>query len=93
MDQAGNLYGGTAAGGTSDECTVANANGCGTASELQTRNGAWREIILHNFQSKGDRGVPGGVISDSAGNLYGSAMFGGPFGNAGVVFELTPPAK
>jgi hypothetical protein len=92
IDSAGNLYGTTAAGGTSDECTVGIANGCGTAFELTPSGTHWKETILHNFLSKGDGGVPGGVISDASGNLYGGALFGGRYNNAGTIFELTPPA-
>ncbi|HWY22154.1 MAG TPA: choice-of-anchor tandem repeat GloVer-containing protein [Candidatus Acidoferrum sp.] len=90
IDSSGNLYGTTAAGGTSNECTVGYANGCGTAFELTPQGAHWKETILHNFLSKGDGGVPGGVISDASGNLYGGALFGGPYQNAGVVFELSP---
>jgi uncharacterized repeat protein (TIGR03803 family) len=92
IDSLGNLYGTTAAGGTSNECTVGNANGCGTAFELTPHSTQWKETTLHNFLSKGDGGVPGGVISDASGNLYGGALFGGPYENAGIIFELTPPA-
>jgi uncharacterized repeat protein (TIGR03803 family) len=92
LDAAGNLYGITAAGGTSDECTVENANGCGTAFELSPQGTHWKQTILHNFLSKGDGGVPGGVVSDASGNLYGGALFGGKFDNGGTIFELTPPA-
>jgi len=90
IDASGNLFGTTAAGGTSFECTVGTAAGCGTAFELKHNGSAWKEITLHSFQAKGDGGVPGGVIADAAGNLYGGALFGGRFDNAGVIFELTP---
>ncbi len=92
IDASGNLYGTTAAGGTSNECTVGNANGCGTAFELTLHGTHWKETILHNFLSKGDGGVPGGVISDASGKLYGAALYGGPYNNGGTIFELTPPA-
>jgi uncharacterized repeat protein (TIGR03803 family) len=91
IDPAGNLYGTTAGGGTGNACTVGNANGCGTAFELQPHGNGWKEITLHNFLAQGDGGAPGGIIRDAAGNLYGGALFGGPY-SAGVVFELTPPA-
>ena len=32
----------------------------------------------------------GGVIKDSAGNLYGTTGSGGPYQGDGTVFELTP---
>jgi uncharacterized repeat protein (TIGR03803 family) len=92
IDALGNLYGITAAGGTGNSCTVGNANGCGTAFELTRQGTHWKETILHNFLSKGDGGVPGGVISNASGNLYGGTQFGGRFDNAGTIFELTPPA-
>jgi uncharacterized repeat protein (TIGR03803 family) len=92
LDAAGNLYGITAAGGSSNECTVENANGCGTAFELSPQGTHWKLTILHDFLSKGDGGVPGGVVSDASGNLYGGTLFGGRFNNAGTIFALTPPA-
>ena len=47
--------------------------------------------ILHAFNPGGrDGAFPiAGLISDAAGNLYGTADFGGAF-NAGTVFELSP---
>jgi uncharacterized repeat protein (TIGR03803 family) len=90
VDASGNLYGATAAGGPSDECEVETSDGCGTAFELQVRSGHGKETILHNFLSEADGGVPGGLIADSSGNLYGATMFGGP-PLGGLIFELTPP--
>jgi uncharacterized repeat protein (TIGR03803 family) len=57
---------------------------------------AQTETILHNFDDKGDGGSPyGGLLLDSAGNLYGTTSSGGnltgcvpPFG-CGVSFELS----
>jgi uncharacterized repeat protein (TIGR03803 family) len=44
--------------------------------------------VLHNFTSGADGGIPyGGVIRDSAGNLYGTTSQGGASG-AGVVFKI-----
>jgi uncharacterized repeat protein (TIGR03803 family) len=47
--------------------------------------------VLHNFT--GDDGylpqVRNGLVFDSAGNLYGTAEYGGRYGH-GVVFELSP---
>jgi len=90
IDAAGNLFGTTSGGGTGNSCTVGNVNGCGTAFELKPHGNVWTEITLHNFLSQGDGGVPGGVIRDTAGHLYGGTLFGGRF-DAGVVFEITPP--
>jgi uncharacterized repeat protein (TIGR03803 family) len=48
------------------------------------------ETVLHNFNSK-DGAIPGGLIFDSSGNLYGTTDVGGKFGD-GTVFELSPKA-
>ena len=49
---------------------------------------SYSETLLHNF-SNFPRGAnpPGGVIRDSAGNLYGTTLHGGA-ANAGVVYKL-----
>jgi len=82
FDQSGNLYGTTNGGGT---------NGCGTVYELSPSDGGWTEKVLYSFQCGSTDGqYPiGGLIFDSAGNLYGTTNFGGAH-NGGTVFELTP---
>jgi uncharacterized repeat protein (TIGR03803 family) len=51
---------------------------------------AWGgEKVLHAFHGGDGWGPENGVIADGAGNLYGTASFGGP-SNKGVVFNLTP---
>jgi uncharacterized repeat protein (TIGR03803 family) len=83
FDKSGNLYGTTSAGGTS---------GNGTIFELVPSGSSWTETILHNFQNADDGAVPyGGLISDAAGNFYGSATEGGT-GGGGTIFELTSDA-
>lgn len=77
-DSAGNLYGTTYSGG---------ANGWGTVYKLDSSG---TETVLHSFTLGVDGGFPiGGVILDSAGNLYGTTLFGGSSGY-GVVFEMDP---
>jgi uncharacterized repeat protein (TIGR03803 family) len=52
--------------------------------------GAGKETVLHSFTGGVDGGQPyGGVIGDSAGNLYGTTYSGGP-PNKGVVYKLDP---
>jgi len=84
FDSAGNLYGTTQYGG---------AYNVGTVFELRsTAGGSWAEKVLHTFGSGTDGTYPiGGVTFDAAGNLYGTAQFGGANGD-GTVFELTPKA-
>jgi len=53
------------------------------------------EKVIYTFSgSPGGAGPVGGLIADSSGNLYGTALHGG--GNAacdcGIVFELSPPS-
>ena len=96
FDSTGNLYGTTAFGGKLNGCT--DSLGCGTVFELA----AGTETVLHTFTGGSDGAQPfAGLISDSAGNLYGTASAGGNVTNllcqtgyngragCGVVFKLT----
>jgi uncharacterized repeat protein (TIGR03803 family) len=102
FDAAGNLYGTTTGGGTSNAGTVFKLT--------PNSNGSWTESVLYSFCSLrncADGGNPNavgltgaGLISDAAGNLYGTTTQGGsgtgcppdvPYG-CGVVFKLTPNA-
>ena len=93
FDTAGNLYGTTAFGGSSG-CYI----GCGTVFELTPgAKGKWKEKVLHRFSVNGTDGKDGwnpyaGVISDTAGNLYGTTEYGG-FYYYGTVFQLAPKAN
>jgi uncharacterized repeat protein (TIGR03803 family) len=79
FDRTGNLYGTTFAGGL---------NGQGTVFELSPTG---EEKILYTFGSQaGDGNTPiGGLVLDTAGNLYGVTAYGGANG-FGTVFEITP---
>jgi uncharacterized repeat protein (TIGR03803 family) len=87
FDAAGNLYGTTAAGGSSNRCQ----GGCGTVFKLTpSSSGRWKETILRSFgPGQGGSAPFAGVVLDKAGNLYGTTQRGG-INNAGVVFKLTP---
>src|ERR1039458_7954476 len=84
-DSAGNLYGTAQFGGS-------GGSDAGVAFKLDT---AGKEKVLKNFTGGADGGRPtSGAIRDLAGNLYGTAGFGGigscePDG-CGVVFKLKP---
>ena len=86
-DAAGNLYGTTADGG---------ANAGGTVFELSPlAGGGWAEKTLFRFSPIENYSYSplGGVVPDSAGNLYGTTYFGGKGGTyGGTVFELKPQA-
>jgi uncharacterized repeat protein (TIGR03803 family) len=86
-DTSGNLYGTTQIGGSA---------GYGIVFELSppaAGQKTWSETILHSFQGGADGSAPnGGLVFDTAGNLYGTTSAGGS-ANAGTVFKLTPPAS
>ncbi len=99
FDSQGNLYGTTANGGSSEVCD----GGCGTVFKLSPQNGNWSETVLYNFCSLSDctdglSPARGPLVRDSAGNLYGTAYFGGTYrncngGGCGVVFKLDTAGK
>ena len=103
FDQAGNLYGTTEEGGNPSQC-VGEGNGCGVVFELIPKaGGGWKEKVLHHFTGGKDGGLSfAGLIFGQAGNLYGTAAWGGnlnyctPYGfsgGCGVVFKLVPNSK
>jgi uncharacterized repeat protein (TIGR03803 family) len=88
-DAAGNGYG-TTAGGGHDES--------GTVYELSPTTGYH---LLYAFSNgSGGRQPQGNLAFDSAGNLYGTTIYGGVdktcgggVNGCGVVFKLTPPSN
>lgn len=87
-DRDGNLYGTTQGGGTG-LCYDSLWGNCGTVFELTRVGNTWSEIVLHNFNGIDGERPTGPVAFDSAGNLYGTTVYGGVYG-AGTVFELSP---
>jgi len=84
LDSVGNLYGTTFEGGTGR---------VGTVYKLVHGANRWQERVIHNFvpNAQGDGGFNpyGGVILDSAGNLYGTTTACQcSYTNQGTVFEL-----
>jgi uncharacterized repeat protein (TIGR03803 family) len=76
QDSVGNLYGTTYYGGASIWGVVFKLDTTGT------------ETVLYSFTGGADGAEPyAGLLRDSAGNLYGTTVFGGA-SNWGVVFKL-----
>jgi uncharacterized repeat protein (TIGR03803 family) len=94
FSRSGVLYGTTLSGGGGNEqCSSQARIGCGVVFELKRKQGKWKEAVLYRFPSS-SAGPNGGLLSDQAGNLYGTTVAGGIccapiFGwGAGTVFEL-----
>ena len=93
FDSAGNLYGTTVLGGDLSSC---GGLGCGTVFKLTPTFGGWTQSLLYAFSGGADGSLPSSrLISDSAGNLYGTAYLGGTVNSncpngCGVVFALEP---
>jgi len=91
FDQNGNLDGVTYLGGS----------GLGTVFQLtRASHRSWTENVLYSFTGSDGSGPEGTLISDHAGNLYGTTIHGGSGGSCGrqspdcgTIFKLTPPAK
>jgi uncharacterized repeat protein (TIGR03803 family) len=87
FDQAGNIYGTTSSGGS---------HGLGTVFELSPAGGGtYTETVLYSFAGGTDGANPyDGVVFDTAGNLYGTTVYGGGAticqSGCGTVFKLSP---
>ncbi len=79
LDSAGNFYGTTQFGGSSNRGIIFKLNPAG------------QETVLYTFTGSSDGGIPiGRLIRDGAGNLYGITSSGGDATcSCGTVFELT----
>jgi uncharacterized repeat protein (TIGR03803 family) len=81
-DSAGNLYGTTFEGGNLQACSF---SGCGVVFKMTA---AGLQTVLRSFDFTDGSTPLGGVVRDSAGNLYGTTSQGGTdsFGN---VFKIS----
>jgi uncharacterized repeat protein (TIGR03803 family) len=80
LAEPGTLYGTTTQGG---------AHNAGVVFKLVRSASGWKEQVLYNFTGLSDGCFPyAGVISDAAGNLYGTTELGG-LNRGGTAFELT----
>jgi uncharacterized repeat protein (TIGR03803 family) len=92
LDKAGNIYGTTLRGGSSNSTACYGTNNCGIIYELSPQAGDyWAETVLHSFAGYPLDGMApmAGLVFDDFGNLYGTTLMGGKRG-AGTVFELSP---
>ncbi len=83
FDSSGNLF------GTTNTDTVENS---GVIFELTNVPGSgWQETLLHRLNGGETEGEwpEGGVVMDSAGNLFGTTPEGGNLNGGGTVFELS----
>ena len=79
LDPAGNIYNTTFAGG----------NGNGVLYKLTPSGSGYTGSVLYSFSGPDGNGPSSGVISDIAGNLYGTT-YGGGSNNTGTVYQLMP---
>jgi uncharacterized repeat protein (TIGR03803 family) len=86
FDAAGNLYGTTYYDGKND---------IGAVYELSPVGGKWKERVLHSFEG----GLDGSeslstLVSDAAGNLYGTTIAGGASGcDCGTLFKVAAGSR
>lgn len=84
FDKSGNLYGTT---------YYAGAHDVGTVYKLTRGEGSWTESVLYSFKGGTDGSSPiSTLVSDAAGNLYGTTSEGGSGCSCGVIFKLAPGA-
>ena len=81
QDTSGAVYGTTNEGGSA---------GYGTVFKVDAQG---KETLLYSFANGTDGAYPyAGLVLDSAGNLYGTTVYGGASGY-GTVFEIDPSGK
>jgi uncharacterized repeat protein (TIGR03803 family) len=85
FDASGNLYGTSVGGGVYNPGTIFKLT--------PNTSGEWTETVLYSFTGGNDGAYPSvPLIMDSAGNLFGTTLWGGPAGDTtgGVAFEFVP---
>lgn len=80
VDASGTFYGTTDFSGINDG---------GTVFALAPGPSGYTETILHEFGNGSDGAKPFRLVADTKGNLYGSTLIGGQYGD-GIVFKLVP---
>ena len=102
MDKNGALYGTTDLGGDPNDPSGLGAGIIFKLTPVDAAKTKWEETILYRFHGGADGANPMAVLTlDSAGNLYGTTLYGGNGGctdflseplGCGTVFRLAPPA-
>jgi uncharacterized repeat protein (TIGR03803 family) len=90
LDQSGNVWGMTTAGGTKRCVYIERVFGCGIVYELTPdSSGKWSETVVYEFTRGGGQSVnpSQGFLLESGSQLFGTAFSGG--NGFGAVFELT----
>jgi uncharacterized repeat protein (TIGR03803 family) len=86
FDASGNIFGATGYGGAYG----APGGIGGTVYELVRGPGGFTEKVIHSFGNGTDGNRPNAnLVLDAAGNIYGTTLYGGTYGD-GIVFELKP---
>ena len=80
LDSSGSLYGTTQGGGVFQKGAVFRL--------LQGAGGGWQEQVLYSFEGNMAANPDAGLVSDAAGNLYGTCPNGNGVTSVGAVFEL-----
>ncbi|MGA2902606.1 MAG: choice-of-anchor tandem repeat GloVer-containing protein [Candidatus Korobacteraceae bacterium] len=88
MDRAGNLYGTTAFGGHSNQCS-----NCGTVFQLVRRSSGWTYSTILSFNGVDGEIPVAQLIVGQNGTLYGTCTAGGSSGEYGTVFNLQPQPR
>lgn len=82
----------TADGGWIGTTQYGGAWNAGMVYKIAYSDGAWTTTALYSFNGRREGSKPeAGVISDAAGNLYGTTVEGAR--GSGTVFRLTPPVE
>jgi uncharacterized repeat protein (TIGR03803 family) len=87
MDAYGNIYGTTAAGGSSN--AVCGSSGCGVVYKIDPLGNVTQLYTFCAQDNCADGGIANGLTLDSFGNLWGTTTVGGTHAFGGI-FELNP---
>jgi uncharacterized repeat protein (TIGR03803 family) len=92
LDAAGNVYGTTFQGGDLEGCGL--FKGCGVVYKVDPSG---KQTVLHTFRGNADGRQPyfGNLLLDTAGNLFGTTVYGGMKGNIGMgtAFEVATTGR